>query len=192
MTVAATAPQETLAATKPSRALAEASRLYRGAGLRLPPVPNGLAGALHEYAEWEFGTEFADLTNQAGFLAAARDPATPSQVGFGHVGHGIASWWLCYRLIADSCAVYFRQSFGGAYDDHEASRSFINPIIDRIAELIRLADAARGAGRIGPDQRLVVVIDSLGGSGWQLTGEANDWQASDPPIDEAAAFLGRM
>jgi hypothetical protein len=191
MTTVATMPQRNPTAPTSNRALGEASRLYRQAGLSLPPVPRELAGRLREYAEWEYGTEFADLTDQNGFLIAARDPETPTQVGFGHVGHGITSWWLCYRLIGESCAVYFRQSYGGAYDDHEAAQSFINPIVEQIAVLISRADAAHSSGRIAPDRRLVVVIDSLGGSGWQIAGDAHGWRDSDKPIDEAMAFLDR-
>jgi len=186
-----TAPvlHESQTALKPNRALTRASLLYREAGLRLPPVPREFAERLQEQADWRFGTEPIELTDREGFLAAARDPATPAQIGFGHVGYGIASWWLCYRLIRDPLAVFQRHSYGGVYSDNEASGSFFNSTVERIEELIVLADAPRCAGRIAPGQRLVLAIDSLGGSGWEIAGEADGWRDSDQPIDDVMAFL---
>lgn len=186
-----TAPtwHENRTAPKPSRSLARASLLYREAGMRLPPVPPELADRLQEQAEWQFSTDLVELTDREGFLATARDPATPTQIGFGHVGHGITSWWLCYRLIRDSIAVFLRQSFGGVYNDHEASLGIINPTVEQIEKLIPAADAARRAGRIAPGQRLVLVIDDLGGGGWEIAGGSDGWHDSKQPIDDVVAFL---
>jgi len=170
-------------------ALAHAVLRYRAAGLRVPPVPRELLEQLIERAEWQFGTDACDLTDRAGFLAAARDGAAPAEVGFGHVGHGVASWWLCYRLILAPLAVFVRQSFGSAYNDQEASRSIVNPTVERIEELIVLADAARRAGRIPPDQRLVLAIDDLDGSGWEVPGGVDGWRDSDKPLDDVVEFL---
>ena len=181
--------QDSRIATTPNRALTKASRLYREAGLRSPPVPPELADRVQEQAEWQFSTDLVELTDRTGFMAAVRDPATPAQIGFGHVGHGITSWWLCYRLIRDSLAVFLRHSYGGVYSDNEASGSFFNSIIERIEELIVLADAARGDGRIVPGRRLLLAIDSLGGSGWEIAGEADGWHDSNQPLDDVMAFL---
>jgi hypothetical protein len=186
-----TAPvlQESQAAPKPNRALTKASRLYRETGLQFPPVPHELADRLQEQTEWQFGTEAVELTDHGGFLAAARDLATPAQIGFGHIGHGITSWWLCYRLIYDSLAVFLRQSFGGVYNDHEASLRVINPTVEQVEKLIPLADTARSTGRVAPGQRLALVIDDLGGSGWEIAGGSDGWHDSNQPIDDVMAFL---
>jgi len=185
-----TAPalRENSNATKPNRVLAKASPLYREVGLRLPPVPPDLADRLQEQAEWLFGTDTVELSDRSGFLAAARDPATPAQIGFGHVGHGITSWWVCYRLFRGPLAVYLRHGFGGVYNDHDASLGVINPIVERVEQLIVFADAGSRAG-VPPGQRLVLVIDDLGGSGWEIVGGSDGWQDSNQPIDDVMAFL---
>jgi hypothetical protein len=174
---------------KRNSALAKASLLYREVGLRLPPVPLELAERLLEQAEWRFGTDPAVLTDRDGFLAAARDPATPAQIGFGHVGDGITSWWLCYRLIRGALAVYLRHSFGGVYNDHKASVGIINPTVGQVEQLVVVADADSRSGRIAPGQRLVLVIDDLGGSGWEIAGGSNGWHDSNQPIDDVMALL---
>jgi hypothetical protein len=189
MTETAPALRESQTASKPSRVLAKASLLYREAGLRLPPVPVELADRLLEQAEWWFGTDAEDLNDRDGFLAAARDPATPPQIGFGHVGHGITSWWLCYRLILDPLGVFLRHSFGGVYNDHEASLGIINPIVEQVEKLIGLADAAHCAGRITPEHRLVLAIDDLGGTGWEIAGGSDGWHDSNQPIDDVMSLL---
>ena len=184
------AQSETMANNATGMAVLEEAFLrYRAAGLRLPPVPRELVETLVEQAEWQFGTDVLNLTDRAGFLDAARDPTAPAEIGFGHVGHGVASWWPCYRLILAPLAVFVRHSYGGAYGDHEASRGIINPTVERIEELIVLAEAARRAGRIAPGQRLVVAIDDLGGSGWEIAGGTDGWRDSDQPIGDALSFL---
>ena len=183
-------PRESRTTSKPNRALARASLLYREAGLRLPPVPGDLAPRLQELTEWQFRTDAVELTDRDGFLAAARDLATPAQIGFGHVGHGITCWWLCYWLIRGPLAVYLRHSFGGIYNDHEARLGIINPTVEQVEQLIVFADAGSCAGRIGPEQRLVLAIDHLGGGGWEIAGGWDGWHGSNQPIEDVMAFLG--
>jgi hypothetical protein len=162
---------------------------YHNAGLRLPPVPRELVDRTAEQSEWQFGTDSAELTDRAGFLQDARDPQAEAALGFGHVGHGIASWFLCYRLILGPLAVFVHHSYGDAYGDDEASRRIFNRAVEQIEELIVMADAARRTGRIAPGQRLVVVIDPLGGSGWEVAGDENGWRKSGDPIEDAREFL---
>ena len=151
-------------------ALEAACEAYREAGLRLPPVPLELADDFDEQpGDWHYGTTDVSLTDRAEFEAAAQNPATLQQVAFGHVGHGVSSWWLCYRLIRPSLAVFVRQSYGSAYEENEeANRDRVNDVAAEIEELIVVADAAQQAGRIPAGQRLIVVIDDVEGSYWQV------------------------
>jgi hypothetical protein len=189
MNETAPAPQETKVAPITGGALAKAAQLYRTTGLRCPPVPPELAESLAEHAEWQFGTEPVDLTDRHDFLGAARDPASPAQVAFGHVGYGIANWWLCYRLILAPLAVFARHSFGGVYADHEASLRSINPDVEQVAELIALSDVAVHTGRLSPGRRLVLLLDPLGDSGWEIAGDTQGWHSTGRTLDEAMAFL---
>jgi len=190
MTDTAFTPWESLTTSKPNRALARASLLYREAGLRLPPVPRELAPRLQELTEWQFRSDAVELTDHAGFLAAARDPAAPAQIGFGHVGYGITNWWLCYWLIRGPLAVYLRHSFGGVCNDHEARLGIINPTVEQVEQLIVFADAGCRAARIASGRRLVLAIDDLRGSGWEIAGGWDGWHDSNQPIDDVMAFLG--
>jgi hypothetical protein len=171
-------------------ALDEAQRRYREAGLHLPPVPRELAETLMQQGAWEFGTEPRDLTDRAGFLADAQRADAPPEIGFGHVGHGTVSWWLCYRLILDPLAVFLCQGFGGVYGDVTAQREIANRTLERLPELIVIAEAARTAGRLPAPERLVVVIDDRGGSGWCVNGGGPDWQDSDDALTAALDWLG--
>jgi hypothetical protein len=183
----AAAPDDT---DEPETALEEAFLLYRDAGLRLPPVPRELADALEEQAEWQYGTTAADLTDRAGFFAEAAAPNAPASVAFGHTGHGVASWYLCYRLLRGPLGVFVRQRFGGPFDDEAIGLAVANATTIAIAALVVAADEARAAGRIGARQRLVVVVDEVDGSGWQVLGEGGtDWQADETPVAPATAFL---
>jgi hypothetical protein len=178
-------------ADAPESALEEAFLLYRDAGLRLPPVPHELAEALGEQADWEYASAETDLTDRAGFLAEAARADAPTSVAFGHVGHGVASWYHCYRLIRGPLAVFLRQRFGSSLDaDSELGLVLVNGAITAVEELVVAADEAHGTGRLAAGQRLLVVLDDLDGSGWQILGPGGTaWEATDAPFSEALAYL---
>lgn len=168
--------------------LEEAFLTYRDAGLRLPPVPRELAESLEQFGEWHFATESGSLTDRASLMEQAGRAETLSQVGFGYTGHGLASWWLCYRLILDSLAVFVRLSLGSPYAaDADSGRDAANQAMKRIEELIVAAGIVKEAGLLKPGQRLLAVSDDLEGSGWKVTG--GEWNPTLTPLEDALAFL---
>jgi hypothetical protein len=187
------ATNDALFAEEPDQAttvLEEAFQTYSDAGLRLPPVPLDMTESLDELSgDWHFGTADLPLTDRADFLAAAADPATPPQLGFGHMGHGVSSWWLCYRLIRGPLALFVRQSYGGVYDDEESSRAAVNNLVPDLEELIVGADLAQKSGRIAKGQRLIVVVDDLEGGYWQIGDGAPTPETGIDAVTAALAFL---
>ncbi len=174
----------------PESFLEDAFLLYRDAGLRMPPVPRELAGSLDEQADWQYGTApGTDLTDRAGFLTEAAAMGAGPFVAFGHVGHGQASWYLCYQLIRGPLAVFVRQRYGSPYEDDEISRLLVNSTTEQVEELVVAAEEARPSGRLGAGQRLVVIVDDADESGWEVIGGGPGWQASDTPVAAATAFL---
>jgi hypothetical protein len=172
-------------------AIEEAFLTYWDAGLRLPPVPRELAPLLREHGDWYFGTSDANPSDRAGFLAAARSAGSEAEVGFGHFGHGIASWYLCYRLILEPLAVFMRQSFGNVSDEEEAAANDarrVNAITSLFEELVVLADAARAGGALPAGRRLIVVIDDREGDFWQV-GPDGEPQPGDNVLADARTFL---
>ncbi len=140
-----------------------------------------------------FGTAPADLADREGFLAAAADPAAPAEIGFGLVGHGVASWHLCYRLVLDPLAVFVRQIHGGARLDAEAdaadeSARLVNDTAATLEELVATAITAQADGRLPPGERLIVVLDDREGDLWQL-GPAGERHAGEHVLADAMSFL---
>ncbi len=172
-------------------ALEDAFRRYQENGLRLPPVPRELVGELDEFVDWRWGTGDINLENVDAFLEAARQPGGEPVVAFGHVGHGVSSWWLCYFLLRDSIAIYVRLAYGGAYEDTEANLPAINAVAAGIETLIPAADAAKAAGRLRGGHRLIAVVDEKRDSFWEIAGGPDPAQETDDPIGAAMAFLGQ-
>src|SRR5262245_8932600 len=112
--------------------LEDAFLQYQENGLRLPPVPRELVPALDEFSDWYWGSDRLDLTDLPGFLQGAEQPGGEPEVAFGHVGHGVSSWWLCYRLKLDALAVFLRQSYGGVYADNAAAVPPINAVSEAL------------------------------------------------------------
>jgi len=146
--------------------------------------------ALDEFAEWRWGSDDLGLENKGDFLARARDPATEAEIGFGHAGHGVQSWFLCYRLVIPALAAFVRHPYGGVYGDKEFEAAVANGTAAQLEDLVVAAAAATVAGLIPAGQRLIVVLDSKGGSGWEVTGDDIGWRDSTDPIGEALALCG--
>lgn len=160
--------------------LEDAFLTYRDAGLRLPPVPRELVSSLQELAEGMYGTEATlDLSDVHGFLAAASDPSTPPQLAFGHVGHGVASWWFCYRLIRPSLALFIRLGYGGIDSSDDETRQIINRALALTEELVVAADEAAEAGKL--QGRAIVVVDALEDAFIQIGPERTE--STDPLAD---------
>jgi hypothetical protein len=159
----------------------EAYLTYRGAGLRLPPVPHQLVDALEQYGEWRFGSDDIDPADRTGFIAIAANRSAPSEVAFGHVGHGYATWHLCCRLVHGPIAVFVRQLYGGASlgteeEDDEPARAVFNHTMMSLEELVALALSAEDRGLLPEESRLVLVLDDREGNFWQMlpNGERHD------------------
>ncbi len=169
-------------------ALERAFLTYRAQGLRTPAVPHGLVNRLTHRGADTYTTEVMDLDDAACVAALAAVAATPDQIGFGQIGHGVASWYFCLRLIVGSLAVYVRLNYGGAYGDAEAERAGINAILAQVEELVVAAAEARDSGRLADAERALVVFDVLDGSFWRA-GAGQPERVSDDPFTEALDWL---
>jgi hypothetical protein len=170
-------------------ALLDAFALYQKNGLRMPPVPRELATELRKLSEWRWGSDDIKLIDYAGFLAAAHTQGGAAAVAFGHVGHGVNSWWLCYRLTLDAIGVYFRTAYGGAYQDEEAAILRANTAAAVLEELIPAAAAAKAVGRLRGGHRLIVVDDEKRRRFWQIAGGADETHPSSDPLSDAMIYL---
>ena len=172
-------------------ALEDAFVRYQENGLRLPPVPRDLVDELDEFADWRWGSEDLNLEDRDGFVDAARQPGGERVVAFGHVGHGVSSWWLCYLLKLDALAVYVRLAYGGVYEDAAAVVPEINEVSAALEELIPAAEAAKKAGRFRGGHRLIVVVDDKQAGFWEVAGGRDGRQRSRDPLGDAMAFLSQ-
>jgi hypothetical protein len=172
-------------------ALEDAFVRYQENGLRLPPVPRDLVDELDEFADWRWGSEDLNLEDRDGFVEAAHQAGGEREVAFGHVGHGVSSWWLCYLLKLDALAVYVRLAYGGVYEDADEVVPEINEVTTRLEDLIPAAEAAKKAGRFSGGHRLVVVVDDKQPGFWEIAGGLDGPQPSRDPLGDAMAFLSQ-
>ena len=68
-----------------------------------PRSPNG---GTAPYSRFSIQAALRHLEDLAGFVVASQEAGGDSEVAFGHLGHGVNGWWLCYRLNRDALAVY--------------------------------------------------------------------------------------
>ena len=69
-------------------------------------MPHALVERLRHCGDDIYTTEPMSLDNRAAAIELPADPRAPDQIGFGQIGHSIASWYFCLRLIAGPLAVY--------------------------------------------------------------------------------------
>ena len=180
------APTEDAAAPlKGLAALEQAFGFYRDAGLRIPPVPHELVDSLTEEAPGIYTTMPMNLEDPD--AVATLDAAAPQQLGFGYLGHGVSSWFYCCRLVTPALAVYLRLSYGSAYVEDGSDIHSVNSALVLIEELVVAAKDAAETGRLPPGSRMLVVMDVLGTSRWQLDGEPPTDSAD--PISDALEWL---
>src|SRR5437870_3386527 len=105
---------------KPNSAtLAQAKKLFTGAGLPLPPIPMELAKQLHPPKEWVFGTRF-DTPSPYAMDWYVREylenGVSEDYLIFGHDGHGLNSYAMHYYLVRGPLAIFDQLAWGGIYN----------------------------------------------------------------------------
>ncbi len=170
------------------KALEQAFLDYRAQGLRVPSVPHTLVDKLTHRGGDTYTTEPMSLEDRAAVIALAADPRAPDQIGFGQIGHGIASWYFCLRMIAGPLAVFVRLNYGGAYGDADSERDDINAVLLQTEELVVAAAEARASGRLPKGERALVVFDVLEGNMWRVDARGAE-VVSDDPFSEALDWL---
>lgn len=159
----------------------------RAAGLLLPPVPAELADRLVPMGAFHFASHTLHPADRPAWMAAARDPATPTGLSFGHFGHGVNSWSLAYCLVLPALAVHIDLPYGGIYGDRAVQASQFNAVVERVEELIVLAEASARNGALKDGSRLMVAIGQAGGA-WGLSRD-DRWHDSAHPIEDALRAL---
>lgn len=109
---------------------------------------------------------------------SAEAPDNHGLLGF--FGHGANSYAFYLGFRISHAFVHLRLAYGGAYSDHDAQRRDIATRLDRVAELLRYADACAATATI---------VDAMG-SGFirvnRADGRIVEWPAES--LDDAAAF----
>ena len=180
-----------IAAVTPEEVLTHAYYQYSDAGLRLPPIPKEMLGKLENFADWFYGTREVNPADRAALTAEAADAKTEAYVVFGHVGHGVASWWIAARLVLGPLAVFVRHPWGGANGDREIDSVAVHKSFFELEELIVRAENARQQGKLAANERLLVIQDSVHGGGWQVVGRpGTSFTPSRDAMRDAMAALG--
>ncbi len=136
-----------------------------------------------------YGSQQLDPSDREDWLTRAKDPQAKTAVAFGHFGHGVNCWYLCYQLVRGPLAIFLRQSFGGVYNDTDAETTQFNTTVERLEELIVYADFAVQEGRLKPGQRLILAIDVNGPSGWEVSPNGT-WRDNENPIELVMRAIG--
>lgn len=165
------------------KALEQAFLDYREQGLRLPPVPRPLIDQLTYRVDDVYTTTPMSLDDPDALIALADDPDAAAEMGFGQIGHGIASWYFCVRLLVGPLAVYLRLNYGGAYGDAGAERERVNGTLLELEELVVAAAEARVSGKLPAGERLLIVDDVLGERYFRIGRNGEPVESLDPVTD---------
>jgi hypothetical protein len=167
--------------------MADAYWQFSNAGLRTPPVPRDLLPKLESFAPWRYGTRDVDPSDRHELMVDADSTDCEDYIAFGHVGHGVANWSICCRLLLGPLAVFVRHSWGGAFADADVGSADVHRSFYQMEELIVKTEAAAAAGLIPIGKRLVVVADDIQGSCWRTPDGI--WETTRTPFDAAIAFV---
>lgn len=137
----------------------QAERLFRDAGLSMPPVPPALAHNIRMIQPWCFATR--DINPQTMYMfdhyvQQALTGSAPDYLAFAHGGHGANSYALTYHLVDGALAVFAQVLWGGVYTDTEQARAEIQQLFSEVGSLISAAESARDQQALPPRGRLIV------------------------------------
>ena len=113
------------------------------AGLPVPPVPWHLRPAIARVSHWMWSTSEFEPTELyfAETPAGTDDPASAEAKGvgrdvftFGHIGHGMNSYFLAYHLRLDGRDVRRRFGYGGIYMNDRSERAGVVEGIERLRQ----------------------------------------------------------
>lgn len=161
----------------------------RQGGLLMPPIPREVADELKVKGPFRFASHEDDLDDLEVWQRAARRASSPPGVSFAHSGYGFNAWRLSYSLVLPGVAAHVVLPFGGAFGDHQAQAGAFNLIVERLEELIVLAEVGARAGKLRKGERLMVAVSAEGGA-WAFSGEAS-MKESTQPFDDALRALSQ-
>jgi hypothetical protein len=183
-----------------SAELVNAAAHFAQAGLPFPFIPQELQSGFHQFGEWLYGTraDVDDLTDMGWFATEVATQAVVDYVMVGRAGRGMQSTALCYYLVSAPLAVFIQSGWGGVYTDQEADVARIDRRFAFAQRLYQAAHDARARGRMGQDERLVVLDSDFSGGSWiRIRGlmdgtvfvRSPDWHMEEDALEKALAFL---
>lgn len=186
-------PLDDLAEVSGPELLRELADLLPAQGVPFPPVPPELADAVRVLGRWRFGTRPLDrpLLDIEGWVAEAVARAPATYLVFGHDGYGIAGQAIHYYLVTGPLAVFLQERLDALADT--PSFPMLAAAFAALPALLDRLEQAQARGRIGGDERWVLVDSTLTRRGWARlagAGGAPTWRDEGrDPIAGALAGL---
>ncbi len=181
-------------------ALVDIATHFAQAGLPFPFIPQKLEPDFRQLGDWLYGTRanVGDLTNMGWFAKEVATRAVADYVLVGSAGRGMQSRTLCYYLVSAPLAVFIQSNWGSVYTDRQEDIVRINRRFAFAQLLYGAAQEAVGRGRIGVDERLMVLDSDFTGSSWirirppmdeAAFVRSPDWRMEDDALRKALTFL---
>lgn len=165
-------------------------------GLPLPPIPETMLAALTTIDGHQM-TSRDDPTPGAWHLQWFVDEAVagsgPDYVLFGDDGHGLNSWGFHWYLVAGPAAIFVQVACNGIETFEAVAGQELEAAYRSARTLIEAVLAALDAGRLDPDERVLVVDSFAAGRRWARQAGAAEptWPPADDPYGAALVGLSR-
>ncbi len=180
--------------TQSQRVMENATALYKGAGLPFPPIPSQLVDQFVEVENWVYGTrsDHPFIYDIDWFIEEAVKQQSANYVLLGHSGHGVNSWAIHYYLVQGQLALFIQVGWGGAYGTPQDSANAC-ALLERLQTEGHHLSELVAAGKVAPDERLIVVASTFYGGQWlrvdrTVNLDHQPWQQCQPEtVIEAAS-----
>ncbi len=180
----------------------EVARLeFDGYGLPFPEVPEALVDDLGWVAEQIYSTrpDRPAPYHLAKYVEEVGTQMVADYVLVGRDGRGINSHAMHYYCVQGATALFLQLAWGGVYSEDTPERAAAMAVMYATAEDLRnAAEAARVAGVLAPNERLVVIQSDFYGSRWrrlngrerlQAFADPAAWQEADDAVLDALKSL---
>ncbi len=156
-----------------SAELPQLKKLFKGTGIKLPPVPEAFSERLEERGRWCLSTRMVRLSpyDFDSYVQKARGKRVANYLVIAHAGHGVNSYAWHYYLVDGALRILLQLGWGGVYGDRKKETEEINQCFQLVAKLAATVPDAVRRGRLGKKQRVLVAGSNFYGSFWEKSDE---------------------
>lgn len=171
--------------------MTNAKSLLNNVGLGFPFLPPDLEPSFKQRDRWCFSTKPVTISPYCfdDYVCEGTKSEAQDYMLLSHTGHGANSHAWHYYLVSGQLRLFLQLGWGGAYMNPDETTRAVNECFGFVSRLFANVRESRDAGRLRPEDRLIIVGSEFYGSYWMLGGERQRIPQGERPCAKPSVVL---